>query len=70
MNGPALCFRIPKENLLNMVSERDIVFSNSRTFFKKLFKLLPNAMNNRSVLIRQAWSLNYLDILLGLGEPF
>ena len=61
-------FGMLKEDVPNMVSERDIVFSNSGIFFKELFRLLPNVMEKRLMLIRIACDLNCLGSLLGILE--
>ena len=53
---------IPREDVLNMVSELEIVFSGSVSFFEELSKFLPNLMKKRLVLIREAINLQRLGI--------
>ena len=58
-------FGIPEENVLNMVSELDIVFSGSVDFVNALLEILPNVITTKRLgLIREACPLQRLDILL------
>ena len=65
-------FDMYEEDALNTGLELDLVFSNSGTFFEQLFKLLPKVMDKRLKLIREACSLQHLDILPSIllrGQP-
>ena len=61
-------FEMSNDEVLEKVPERDIVFSGSVPFLEGLVEFLPNLMEKRLGLIREACSLNRLDILTFLLE--
>ena len=61
-------FRLSESEVLNTVSELDIVFSGSVDFFDELVKFLPSLMEKRWHLIEEASSLKRLGILTRLLE--